>query len=85
MQTKLSTKGQVVLPGPIRRRLGLRAGDELEAYVERGRIVLAPKPGRRRKARIIPDPLTGHPVLTFGEGAPVLTSAEVREILSNFP
>jgi len=34
MQTKISTKGQVVLPGPIRRRLGLQAGDPLDAKVE---------------------------------------------------
>ena len=26
MQTRVSTKGQIVLPGPIRRRLGIRAG-----------------------------------------------------------
>ncbi|PYX46369.1 MAG: hypothetical protein DMG79_16700 [Acidobacteria bacterium] len=31
MQTKISTKGQVVLPGPIRRRLDLRPGDPLDA------------------------------------------------------
>lgn len=85
MKTKLSTKGQVVLPSAIRRKLGLRVGDELEAYVERGRIILSPKVGRKRKARIITDPITGMPALTFGPGAPTLTSAEVREILSNFP
>ncbi|MGH9433185.1 MAG: AbrB/MazE/SpoVT family DNA-binding domain-containing protein, partial [Terriglobia bacterium] len=39
MQTKVSTKGQVVLPGPLRRRLGLRAGDPLDANIEAGRIV----------------------------------------------
>jgi AbrB family looped-hinge helix DNA binding protein len=40
MQTKVSTKGQVVLPNPIRRRLDLRPGDSLEANIENGRIVL---------------------------------------------
>jgi AbrB family looped-hinge helix DNA binding protein len=34
METKLSTKGQVVLPGPVRRKLGLRAGDPLEVRAE---------------------------------------------------
>ena len=43
MQTKVSTKGQVVLPSPIRHKLGLR-----------------------------PD-------------APLLSSKQVEEILSNFP
>ncbi len=85
MQTKLSTKGQVVLPGPIRHRLGLRSGDALDASVEGGRIVLTPRRKPRRKARIVTDPITGLPVLTAGAGAPVLTSTQVREILSDFP
>ena len=41
-ETKISTKGQVVLPSPIRRKLGLRAGDSLDAKVEGDRIVLTP-------------------------------------------
>ena len=38
MQIKVSTKGQVVLPSPIRHTLGLRPGDPLDAKVEGGRI-----------------------------------------------
>ncbi|HEY7387186.1 MAG TPA: AbrB/MazE/SpoVT family DNA-binding domain-containing protein [Bryobacteraceae bacterium] len=41
MQTRISSKGQVVLPGPIRRKLGLRPGDALDASVQNGQIVLA--------------------------------------------
>jgi AbrB family looped-hinge helix DNA binding protein len=85
MQTKLSTKGQIVLPGPIRRRLGLRTGDPLEANVEDGRIVLTPRRPRPRKVKILTDPLTGLPVLSVGSDAPRLTSVEVDEILSDFP
>jgi len=85
MQTRISTKGQVVLPGPIRRRLGLRAGDPLDAMVEGERIVLTPQKKRSKKARIVIDPVTGFPALTLGKGAPVLTSKEVEEILANFP
>lgn len=85
MRTKLSTKGQVVLPRPIRNRLGLRAGDELDADVENGRIVLSPRRKRSRKARIQTDPVTGMAVLTAGPGAPKLTSKEVDEILASFP
>jgi AbrB family looped-hinge helix DNA binding protein len=85
MQTKLSTKGQIVLPGPIRRRLGLRTGDTLEANVEDGHIVLTPRRPRPRKAKILTDPLTGLPVLSVGSDAPRLTSVEVDEILSDFP
>ena len=85
MTTKVSTKGQVVLPGPLRRRLGIRAGDPLEAKIEAGRIVLIPQRKKRHKTRIVKDPITGLPVLSAGSNAPVLTSKEVREILANFP
>jgi AbrB family looped-hinge helix DNA binding protein len=85
MQTKVSTKGQVVLPGPIRRKLGLRAGDPLDANIEAGRIVLTPRRPRPRRARIISDPVTGLPALSAGADAPVLSSREVDEILADFP
>lgn len=85
MQTRLSSKGQIVLPGSIRRQLGLAPGDSLDAEVSGGRVVLTPKRTGFRKPAIVSDPLTGLPVLTAGEGAPALTSEQVREILSNFP
>lgn len=85
MTTKLSTKGQVVLPKGIRRRLNLRPGDQFETRVEGDRIVLTPKRKRSRKVRIIADPITGLPVLTAGPDAPKLTSAQVAEILADFP
>jgi AbrB family looped-hinge helix DNA binding protein len=85
MQTKVSTKGQVVIPGPLRRRLGIRAGDPLEANIEAGRIVLSPQKKRRPRIRIVSDPITGLPVLSGGLEAPVLSSKEVAEILSDFP
>jgi len=85
MQTRVSTKGQVVIPAPLRRRLGIRAGDSLEIAVEDDRVVL--KPGKRSglKPKIVKDPVLGTPVLTFGPHAPVLTSQRVRELLSDFP
>jgi AbrB family looped-hinge helix DNA binding protein len=85
MQTRVSTKGQIVLPGPILRRLGIRAGDPLDAEVEAGSIILTPLKKRSYKGRIISDPLTGLPVLSAGADAPVLSSKEVEEILANFP
>ena len=85
MQTKVSTKGQVVLPGPIRRRLGLRPGDSLEVGVEEGRITLTPHKKQARRAKIVTDPITGLPVLAAPPGAPPLTSKEVEEILADFP
>lgn len=85
METKLSTKGQVVLPSQIRRRLGLRTGDPLSATVKNGSVVLTPRRSRNRKPKIVIDKLTGLPVLSLGGEAALLTSKDVAEILSNFP
>jgi AbrB family looped-hinge helix DNA binding protein len=85
MQTRISTKGQVVLPSPIRRKLGLRPGDPLDAKVQGGSVVLTPRRRRSKKAKIIIDRLTGLPALTAGPDAPILTSKEVEEMLSDFP
>lgn len=85
MQTTVSTKGQVVLPGPLRRKLDIRAGDPLEANIENGRIVLTPRRKRGHRVTIVKDPITGLPVLSAGADAPTLTSKEVEEILTNFP
>ena len=85
MKTKLSTKGQVVLPVRIRRELGLRTGDPLDTEVQGGRIVLTPRRPRSRKVRIVVDPVTGLPVLSAGLDAPPLSSKQVREILAEFP
>ena len=84
MQTRVSTKGQVVLPVRVRRTLGLQAGDLLDANVDAGRIILTPRSGRRR-ARIVKDPATGLPVLTAGPHAPRLTHKQVQQILADFP
>jgi len=85
MQTRVSTKGQVVLPGPLRRRLNLQPGDPLEASIEEGRIVLTPQRKRRQRVRLATDPVTGLPVLSAGPNAPALSSKEVEEILASFP
>ena len=85
MHTKLSTKGQVVLPGPLRRRLGIRAGDPLDAHIEAGSIVLTPRKKRPRQGEIVTDRITGLPALSVGSDAPVLSSKEVEEILTNLP
>jgi AbrB family looped-hinge helix DNA binding protein len=85
MQTKVSTKGQVVLPGPLRRRLDIRPGDPLEARIENGCIVLKPRKQRSHRIKFVTDPVTGLPALSAGPKAPILSSREVEEILTNFP
>jgi AbrB family looped-hinge helix DNA binding protein len=85
MRAKVSSKGQVVLPGPLRRRLGIRAGDALEANIENGRIILSPLHKRLLRSKLVTDPVTGLPALSAGPKAPQLSSKEVKEILTNFP
>ena len=85
METRVSTKGQVVLPGPVRRKLGLQPGDPLDVRTEGGQIVLTPRRTRPQKVNIVIDPVTGLPVLAAGPNAPSLTSKQVREILSDYP
>lgn len=85
METKLSTKGQLVLAGKIRRKLGLQAGDSLDAKVLAGSVVLTPRKKPFSKPRIRTDPKTGLPVLSVGARAPRLTSKQVHEILADFP
>ena len=86
MVTRVSTKGQVVLPNQVRRRLGLQPGDELEVKEDGESVILTPRKKRsQRKAKIIIDPVSLLPAVTLGPGAPVLTSKEVEEMLSDFP
>jgi AbrB family looped-hinge helix DNA binding protein len=85
MQTKVSTKGQVVVPYRIRHKLNLQPGDSLEAKLEGQRIVLTPRRSRPPRAQIIQDPVTRLPVLSAGPNVPQLTSAQIRELLGEFP
>jgi AbrB family looped-hinge helix DNA binding protein len=85
MQTKVSTKGQIVIPGPLRRRLDIRAGDSLDISVESDRIVLTQASKPKYEARLVKDPITGFLAIDLGPDAPILTSEMVRELLTDFP
>ena len=87
MQTRVSTKGQVVLPGPIRRKLGIQPGDPLDIAIEKDRIVLTTslRRGQNTRHRIVKDPVTGFVAIDLGPDAPVLTSEMVKELLVDFP
>lgn len=87
METKVSEEGQVVLPASMRRRLGIKSGDNLNVDVLNGGILLSlPQRAKKsQKARIVTDPLTGLPVIDVGEDSPILTSEMVREMLADFP
>ena len=85
MQTRVSSKGQIVLPAPLRRKLGIQAGDPLNIAIDRDRIVLTAPKKKKYAAKIIEDPLTGLSVIDVGPDAPILTSEMVREMLVDFP
>jgi AbrB family looped-hinge helix DNA binding protein len=83
MQTRVSTKGQLVIPSALRRKLGIEPGDPLEAKIEGDRIVLTPRPKAKRKLRIQTSPVTGLTVISTG--GPQITSPMVYAALEDFP
>lgn len=87
MEMKVLENGQVKIPASLRRRLGIRFGDKLNADMMGDGIFITLPPERRigRKARIVKDSLTGLPVIDVGEDAPILTSEMVKEMLADFP
>jgi len=42
MQTVATVKGQVVIPAPLRQKLGIKKGTKFYVYEENGKIVLEP-------------------------------------------
>jgi len=85
VQTKLSSKGQVVLPVAVRDKLRIQAGDTLDIRADDDCVVLIPKRRRKFKTWIEKSPITGMPVIVSERGAPKLTSEWVRQQLEDFP
>lgn len=84
MTTKLSSKGQVVLPKQVRSRLRLRPGVTLTCKVQGDSIVLTPEHPIADRPRLITDPKTGLSITQSPDQTKV-TSAEVRAAMSEFP
>lgn len=85
MQTKVSSKGQVVLPIAIRNQLHIKEGDPLEILVEEERVVLVPKKRRKFKTWIETSSRTGLPVIVSEPGAPKITGEWVARMMEDFP
>ena len=85
MNTMLTANGQVRLPAPARRALGLKTGDKLRVEIERGGVRL--EPPRRKISRVVMrrDPVTKLPFFAPPAGTPVLTLAAVKQTLRDFP
>ena len=82
MEARLSSKGQIVLPSPVRRKLGLVAGDSLRVEIDHDRVVLTPRRERRPSSRLSTSARTGLPVLRPTAKAPTVTSDLVARLLS---
>lgn len=87
MQTKVLDKGHIPLPASIRRKLGIKTGDEFSADIQNGNIVLSPTPktNKFQKPRIVTSSVTGLPVIEIDKNTPMLTNEMVREMLADFP
>jgi AbrB family looped-hinge helix DNA binding protein len=79
--TRLSSKGQVVIPTAVRRALRLEAGDRLRITVEGRRLVI--EPDAAESARLVKE--RGRKVLIAPAGAPAMTTAAVKAVLSDSP
>jgi AbrB family looped-hinge helix DNA binding protein len=84
MTTKLSSKGQVVLPKQARMRLHLRAGVKLVCKVQGHSILLTPEHPVSQVPRLIQDPESGLRITKSPAGTRV-TSEDVRAALLDFP
>ncbi len=82
METILSSKGQLVLPAEVRRRLGLVQGERLAVEVRGDSVVLHARPQRRayRPAR---HPKSGLPVMVaLKPPRRRVTAAEIARLIA---
>jgi AbrB family looped-hinge helix DNA binding protein len=84
MTTKLSTKGQIVLPKQARARLQLRPGAKLLCRIEGISIILTPEQPVREKPKLVRDRKTGLMVTQSPKHVQV-TSEDVYKALMDFP
>jgi AbrB family looped-hinge helix DNA binding protein len=79
--SRLSTKGQLVIPASIRKALNLRPGDKIDLTLEGQRVVLQRKAGRIAKLKRGPF---GRMILTTSPRMPV-TTEDVIALLEELP
>ena len=84
MTTKLSSKGQVVLPKQARMRLQLRPGAKFVCKIQGHSIVLTPERPVSARPRLIKDPKSGLRITRSPAGTKI-TSEDVRAALLDFP
>lgn len=85
MVTRLSSKGQVVIPRAARMKLRLAEGATLECRIEGSSIRLTPTRSSGRANRLVRDKKTGLVVTTARQRGHAVTTQDVRNALSDFP
>lgn len=83
--TKVSSKGQVVLPRLVRNQLHLNSGCRLLCRIENGSVILTPEKPYGGVREYVTDPVTGLRVTKAHEGAEPVTSAMVKRLLEDYP
>ena len=85
MEAKLSSKGQLVLPAEVRRRLGLAQGERLAIEVRGDGLVLRPA-RRARRYRTARHPKSGLPVMVAVKPPRrKVTAAEIAALAAQLP
>jgi len=80
--SRLSTKGQLVIPARLQKALNLRPGDKVEMALDGCGLVLrreSQKVARLKKGKF------GRPVLVAANGAPAMTTQSVTRLLEELP
>src|SRR5437868_5998107 len=80
--SRLSTKGQLVIPAQLRKALNLRPGDKVEMKLEGRKLVLqreTPRGAQLRRGKF------GRPILVASQGAPEMTTESVNALIEELP
>jgi AbrB family looped-hinge helix DNA binding protein len=81
-RSRLSTKGQLVIPARLRKALNLSPGDQVEIELEGRALILR---GQSQRAARLKRGKFGRPVLEAAESAPVMTTESVTALLAQLP
>ena len=80
--SRLSTKGQLVIPTRFRKALNLQPGDKVEVTLEGQRLFLERK---SPCGAVLVSGRFGRPVLVSAKGAPAITTESVIALLDELP
>ena len=84
LTTRLSSKGQVVLPRLVRTQLRLAPGSKLICEIRGDSVILTPQSTRGSK-EYITDPVSGLRVSKRQPKAEKVSSDMIRKLLEEFP